>query len=748
MREETDTIDIDEADAEFARRYFTHFIKVTKPNYKFEWFHTEVCNIIQKFFERKLPTKKLMLFAPPQNGKSEISSRRFPAWALGRNPDLKIALTSYGASHAQAFNRDVQRIIDDDTYYRIFPETTLNESNVATDSKKGFKRTANIFEVVDKEGFLKTVGCGGSLTGTTVDLGIIDDPFKDRAEAESYTIRESRWAWYKDVFETRLHNDSLQLLLFTRWHEKDLAGKLIERDGEYSDGGEWMVITLRALKEKEKKGFNYGYIEDKRQLDEALWESKHSAAKYKKSREKSPRTFASLYQQRPAPLKGGIVDTSLFSITKENKGRIDFAINYRVKESQGYFGLIAFESRDGTTKVVTSEIINDTKKFRERLSELNEELGDLTSTCFVESNKTFDTHMPFIRSHVEIDFQYIKTPTNQIENNIRAIKPAITEGGISLFKGDWNEPFLKQCGLFPNGDDQYPSLLALAVIEGQKYHKASDRMYYEFDLNQHLNKEAVYNPNNHLHLTFDQNATPYSTLVAAQITETELTKKVRKCVLDIFEEECSSNQVRVACTNFKEKYPASQHLKGLWYYGDASMRARNTISTENGVTIVNAEFSEHYVNNAAYYERNEMGRRPQSNPIDPNKIFLSNPSLSSSTDFINWLLRGDIAGGLQLEIRIHPKCKELRKGLIHAKAKIINNSFKKIVEREIGDDGKSYELYHHTADTFRYLIVAAFYSHYRAFVDGRYNVKLPKKKEFTDKKINNVPEGKKILFQG
>ena len=197
-----------------ARNHLSDFILWTKPDYQMEWFHKMLCEKLDRFASGEI--KKMMVFMPPQHGKSEITTRRFPAYLLGRKPKTKVALGTYSATLASSFNRDIQRIIDNDDYHEIFPDTLLNESNVVSDSKGGYMRNSEIFETVGHRGFVKTVGRGGSLTGTPVDIGIIDDPLKDRAEADSITIRQGLWSWYVDVFESRLHNDSQQLIILTR----------------------------------------------------------------------------------------------------------------------------------------------------------------------------------------------------------------------------------------------------------------------------------------------------------------------------------------------------------------------------------------------------------------------------------------------------------------------------------------------------------------------------------------------------
>lgn len=231
--------------------------------------------------------KKLMLFVPPQHGKSELSTRRLPAFLLGLNPNLKIAICSYSATIASNFNRDIQRIIDDQIYYDVFPRTSLNENSAINPSKNTYLRNSEVFEVIGHSGFVKTVGVGGSLTGTPVDIGIIDDPFKDREEAMSIRIREKVWSWYTDVFETRLHNGSQQLMIMTRWDQDDLAGKALKRDGS-----DWEVVSFPAIKERESS-------DDPRNIGEALWPEKHSLERLLKVKNDSPFTFNSLYQQEP-----------------------------------------------------------------------------------------------------------------------------------------------------------------------------------------------------------------------------------------------------------------------------------------------------------------------------------------------------------------------------------------------------------------------------------------------------------------
>ncbi len=290
-------LNLQEIQKELNRRDFGRFVQATKPDYIFNWHHQLLVDHLQQFAEGKI--RKLMVFMPPQHGKSELTSRRLPAYLLGLNPNLKIVGCSYSADLSRSFNRDVQRIIDDKLYHDIFPDTYLNASNVKTSAKGSFLRNADVFEVVGAKGFYKSVGVGGSLTGTAVDIGIIDDPVKDAVEANSITYRARVWSWYTQVFLTRMHNNSQQLITQTRWHEDDLSGRMIK---EMNKDKSWCILTLPGILESPDK-----HNQDPRKIGEALWSERHSLEKLNQFRGANPRAFQAMYQQDPRPFEGGLV---------------------------------------------------------------------------------------------------------------------------------------------------------------------------------------------------------------------------------------------------------------------------------------------------------------------------------------------------------------------------------------------------------------------------------------------------------
>ena len=229
---------------------------------------------------------RLMIFCPPRHTKSELASRRFPSWYIGRHPDRQIIAASYNGDLASDFGRDVRNIIDSPEYSQLFPDCEL-----AADS-----RAANRWNT-DVGGAYVAAGVGTAITGRGAHLALIDDPVKDRSDADSQTVRDHTWNWYTNVLYTRLMPDAAIVLIMTRWHEDDLAGRLLEQQDE---GGEaWEVINLPAL----------GEGNDWREEGEALWPAWYPVETLATTRNvltmsDGPRAWDALYQQRPSAEAG------------------------------------------------------------------------------------------------------------------------------------------------------------------------------------------------------------------------------------------------------------------------------------------------------------------------------------------------------------------------------------------------------------------------------------------------------------
>jgi len=442
---------------------FESFIYYVKTDYQFNWHHKFIVKKLEEFLKDQ-SKKNLGVFLPPQHGKSEITSRLFPAFALGYNPDLKIAVSSYSSDLADSFNRDIQKIIDSEYYHEIFPQTTLNSKNVVT--TQSWLRNSEVFEIINKKGYLKSVGVGGGLTGRSIDLAIIDDPVKDDIEAQSPTFRERVWQWYLNVLSTRLHNNSKQVLIMTRWHEDDLAGRLLnpEINKDYKD---WEVIKIPAIKEDDSDQ------NDPRQIGGALWPERHSKEKIEKLRYLSERTFESLYQQNPVNKDGNKIKSEWFEYVDSapTNLKIDLWIDgaYTKDTQNDPTGLMVttFDKSTNSLYILHShsalmempELLEFLKTYK-----LSHRL-DQRSCAFIEPKATGKTLKQMLNVQTKIAAIEIKSYLVQEgkEARLQAASPYIQSGKVKIVKGNWNGKFTAQLTGFPKvKHDEYVDLLGYA----------------------------------------------------------------------------------------------------------------------------------------------------------------------------------------------------------------------------------------------------------------------------------------------
>ncbi len=263
----------DEA-ADACRKSFIYFIKAIHKatedvNFEFSPFSINLAKSLQRFYiqsqRHELPN--LLLEAPPQHGKSRVAAELFPAWLLGVNPGLRIVVATYTFNLAKKRNMSIQRILSNPMYKKLFPATRLRTGNDPVEGEK----TAEGFEVVGKKGSMRFVGVGGSLTGFSADIGIIDDPYKDMAAARSKVQNDAVVEWYNSVFRTRMSKVSGVIMMLTRWTVNDLAGQCSRKGG-------WKEIKYQAInKEGEALVPALHPIEQlhvrKKELPAVIWEA-------------------------------------------------------------------------------------------------------------------------------------------------------------------------------------------------------------------------------------------------------------------------------------------------------------------------------------------------------------------------------------------------------------------------------------------------------------------------------------------
>lgn len=372
------------------------FTKYTFPMYQVTWFHQVYGNIINLFAENKI--KRLIVSMPPQFGKSQISTRHLPAYLLGKNNKLRIAIASYNATKAREFSRDIQRIIADPLYNEVFPNTNIRGSEharILNINNQDLTKTMEKFEVMNidgiKTGDVRAVGRGGALTGNPVDIMIMDDLYKDYAEGNSPLIRQNVIDWYTSVVRTRFHNNSQELIVFTRWHEDDLIG-YIEKNYEVElltkyeqlenpNSQIWYKINFPALQTADN------ITEwDNREIGESLWPEMHGKEKLEDFKQLDIEKFESLYQGDPQPRQGLLFQEPLNTYTILPP--LKYRYNYTDTADTGKDYLCSIDFGVGVDdKIYILDIIYTQEAQEETEIQVAKMLDrDNINTAFIESN--------------------------------------------------------------------------------------------------------------------------------------------------------------------------------------------------------------------------------------------------------------------------------------------------------------------------------------------------------------------------
>lgn len=257
------------------------------------WFGKKICALLDEALKKNV---RVIIQLPPRHGKTLLVSHLFPAYALGRFPDLEIIAGAYSAALAKSYCRAVQRVIDSSEYREIFPDTVL------ANTREEGTRTAEYFEISGRSGKYRCAGVGGGITGHGAQLILVDDPIKNWEEAYSRTYRDRVWEWYCSTLYTRLCGTPRSIVLvLTRWHQDDLAGRLIEKARE-EKADKWLVFSLPAIHEGPPTDL------DPREEGDPLWPENFGLDELEKIRASvTPTVWASLYQQRPQIEGGGII---------------------------------------------------------------------------------------------------------------------------------------------------------------------------------------------------------------------------------------------------------------------------------------------------------------------------------------------------------------------------------------------------------------------------------------------------------
>lgn len=290
-----------------ARASLLEFTKYTNPVYIAAPHHELIASKLEAVERGEI--KRLMITMPPRHGKSELASRRFPAWFIGRNADKQIIAASYNSDLANDFGREVRNIVHSPEFSALF-KTTLAEDSKA----------ANRWHT-DKGGMYVAAGVGTAITGRGADILLIDDPFKDREEADSEIRRQRVWDWYTSTAYTRLMPGGAVVVINTRWHDDDLSGRLLL---EQETGDKWELLSLPAI---DPQG-------------QPLWPDWYPLERLEQIRSVLPaRDWNALYQQNPIPDDGDYFKADWFGEYEELPPNLRMygASDYAVTDGGGDF---------------------------------------------------------------------------------------------------------------------------------------------------------------------------------------------------------------------------------------------------------------------------------------------------------------------------------------------------------------------------------------------------------------------------
>lgn len=421
-----------EAAAELARRHLIDFAILTKSDYQVNWHHEVIADYLEAIERGDID--RLLITAPPRHGKSELASIRFPVWFLGRNPTKSVMLTAYNQDLANDFGakgRDVAMNIEK----WLFHDFEVSQSS---HSSQRWNTT--------NDGRFVATGIGGSITGRGAHVLIIEDPIKNKEEADSKAFRDKQWEWYKTTARTRLEKGGAIIIIMTRWHEADLAGRALK-----AGNGEWTIVNLTAIAEKKEQYRDEG---------NALWPWKYPIDVLERTRRDiGVKAWGSLFQGRPVIDSGGIFKLDYWKYYKElpKPKRViqSWDTAFKTKESNDYSVCETWYEVDNGyyLKNVYRERVEFPQLLVAAKALYHKENPNIV---LVEDKASGQSLIQTLRQETPIPIKAITVDKDKVAR-ANAITPLIESGCVFLpEEADWLADFLDEHVAFPNSehDDQ------------------------------------------------------------------------------------------------------------------------------------------------------------------------------------------------------------------------------------------------------------------------------------------------------
>jgi len=399
-----------------------------------------------------------MIWAPPQHGKSELASVRAPAYWLAHRPDDPVILCSYAASLAYAKSREARGLVESPAFGTLFPDVTTDRSSRAVD----------YWRIQARRGGVLAAGVGGPITGHGAQLGLIDDPFENWKQAQSLTVRNTVWDWYRMTFRTRVWEGGAIVLIMTRWHEDDLAGRLLQQDADA-----WHVLRLPALAETQdqrdeqhaRMGLPVGLGDPLgREPGEALCPLRFSAeALAEIRRDVGSLGWMAEYQASPIQPEGNRFKRAWFPIRDASPAE---AVRVRYWDKAGTAGAGDYTAgvlmaRAGGLYAIEDVVrgqwsSGERERVMRQTAELDRERGHVTIWVEEEGGSSGkDSADATVRNLAGFDVHKEK-PTGDKAVRAEPFAAQCEAGNVYLVRGGWNGAYIAELTAFPNGahDDQ------------------------------------------------------------------------------------------------------------------------------------------------------------------------------------------------------------------------------------------------------------------------------------------------------
>jgi predicted phage terminase large subunit-like protein len=431
-----------------SRKDFYFYRRMIRPGLIKTWWQKDVAKHLMEFWEDFKAGKRpvLVLQAPPQHGKTEQITD-FISWCAGQDPTLRTIFASYSDDLGVRVNLALQRVMDTKPYKIAFERTKLNDANVTTNSGR-WLRNSSLFEYVGYGGSFRNTTVMGQINGQGLDIGVVDDPIKGRAEASSKAVRDKTWSWFTDDFFGRFSNSAGFIMIMTRWHVDDPVGRWIEHfpntkilrypaiateDEAFRKEGDALFPEMKPLD---------FLIARKNVLTLASWES--------------------VYQQNPIVVGGDTFPVERFNVVSSfDKSKVKRSVRYIDKagtQDGGAFTAAALvhDMEDGTT--VVENILRGQWSANEREQRLLQAAAADKASCrrysiWIEQEPGSggkESAESSIRRFKGYDVHADKV-TGSKEVRAEPYAAQVQAGNVYLVAADWNRAFIDEHEQFPNG---------------------------------------------------------------------------------------------------------------------------------------------------------------------------------------------------------------------------------------------------------------------------------------------------------